>query len=250
MNKVFLILLSISAGILFSQNYNDTTLTGDKSVYVAKKAKKGIQIDADASDKDWKKAKWAPMPHVWLGTKPTPQDVSGKYKMLWDENYLYFLVEITDDSLSDQHKSPFDLWWEDDCLELFIDEDNSNENHQFNHSAFAYHITLDYDIVDMGPDQQPHLYNDHMKVKMKKTAANTYVWEVAMKVFPKTFVDGATDNAPVKLTKGKQMGYAVSYNDNDGNNVRENFIGSVFIPGPEKNRGWIDSGIFGTVILK
>jgi hypothetical protein len=250
MNKLFLVILSFCASLAWSQNYYDTTLLGDKSVYVASKAKGAITIDADGSEKSWAKAKWAPMPHAWLGAKPAAADISGQYKLLWDQNYLYFLVEITDDSLSDQHKSPFDLWWEDDCLELFIDEDNSNGNHQFNHSAFAYHITLDYDIVDMGPDQQPHLYNDHMKVKMKKVAPHKYVWEVAMKVFTKDYVDGSNTNKAATLQKGKQMGYAVSFNDNDGNNVRENFIGSVCIPGPDRNRGWIDSGVFGTVILK
>ncbi|HTF82707.1 MAG TPA: sugar-binding protein [Cytophagales bacterium] len=250
MNKLFLFVALAATSIIYSQNYADTTLLGDKSVYKATKAKAPIVIDADGSDKSWKKAKWAPMPHVWLGTKPMPTDIAGRYKLLWDKDYLYFLVEITDDSLSDQHKSPFDLWWEDDCLELFVDEDNSNDNHQFNHSAFAYHITLDYDVVDMGPDQKPHLYNDHMQVKMKKVAPHKYVWEVAMKVYDKNYVDSSAANKPVVLSKGKKMGYAVSFNDNDGNNVRENFIGSVCIPGPDRNRGWIDSGVFGTVILK
>lgn len=249
MNKLFLSILSLASSLVFAQNYADTTLVGDKSVYKACKTKTAINIDADAHEKSWAKAKWAPMPHTWVGEKPTPSDISGQYKMLWDENHLYFLVEITDDSLSEQHKDPFDFWWDDDCLELFIDEDNSNGNHQFNHSAFAYHITLDYDVVDMGPDNKPHLYNDHIKAKMKKVGPHKYVWEVAMKVYNKNFVDGGT-NKPEVLKKGKQMGYAVSFNDNDGNNVRENFIGSVFIPGPEKNLGWIDSGVFGTVILK
>ncbi|MFN8436501.1 MAG: sugar-binding protein [Cytophagales bacterium] len=245
-------LLTLSCVTTFAQNYYDTTLVGEASIYKAKKTKTEIVIDAQANEKSWKKAKWAPMPHVWLGNKPTPEDISGKYKMLWDENYLYFLVEITDDSLSDQHKSPFELWWEDDCLELFIDEDNSNGNHQFNHSAFAYHITLDYDVVDMGPDKNPHLYNEHCKTKMVKTGKNTYVWEVAMKVYNSSYKDDA-QNTAVKLYKNKKMGYAVSFNDNDGNNIRENFIGSVFIPyEPQtgRNRGWIDSGVFGTVILK
>lgn len=235
---------------LSAQNYYDTTLVGDKSIYKAKQTKQAIEIDAQANDKAWSKAKWAPMPHTWVGTQPSLKDASGRYKLLWDKDFLYFLVEVTDDSLSEQHPDPFDLWWDDDCLELFVDEDNSNGDHQFNHSAFAYHITLAYDVVDMGPDHAPHLYNNHIKAKMKKVSKDTYLWEVAMRVYPKTFVDGAADNKPVVLEKGKKMGFAVSYNDNDGNFVRENFIGSVFIPGPEKNRGWIDAGVFGTVILK
>ncbi len=237
----FLILLNLLTLASFAQDKE-----GD---YKARKASKPILIDGKSNEKDWKKATWKEIKHTWLGTAPTAEDFSGKYKMLWDEDYVYFLVEITDDSLSDQHKSPFDVWWEDDCLELFIDEDRSGGNHQYNHNAFAYHITLDLDVVDMGTDQNPILFNDHMIVKWVKTGKNTYVWEVAMRVFDDAYDQSAKNNKPVKLFKGKKMGFAVSYNDNDGNFIRENFVGSVPIEGEDKNRGWIDAGIFGTLEL-
>lgn len=217
--------------------------------YKAKKASKPLTIDGKGEEKEWARADWKEVKHAWLGTNPSAEDFTGKYKMLWDENYVYFLVEVNDDSLSDQHKSPFDVWWEDDCLELFIDENDSDGNHQFNHSAFAYHITLDLDVVDMGPDQKPVLLNDHMLVKWTKTGKKTYVWEVAMKVFADHFDQNSKNNVPVKLSKGKKMGFAVSYNDNDGDFKRENFVGSVPIEGEDKNRGWIDAGVFGTLEL-
>ncbi len=217
--------------------------------YTARKAQSPLSIDGKGEEKDWAKAVWKSMPHAWLGTTPAAEDFTGKYKMLWDENYIYYLVEVTDDSLSDQHKSAFDLWWEDDCLELFIDEDNSDGNHQFSHNAFAYHITLDLDVVDMGPDKNPVLFNDHMVVKWVKTGKNTYVWEVAMRVFTDKYDQNSKTNTPVKLSAGKKLGFAVSYNDNDGKFIRENFMGSVLIPGEDKNRGWIDAGVFGTVEL-
>lgn len=217
--------------------------------YKASKASKAIVIDGSANDSDWKKAAWKEVKYVWLGQNPTATDFKGKYKMLWDSKYLYFLVEVQDDSLSDQHKSPFDLWWEDDCLELFIDENNSDGDHQYNHSAFAYHITLDYDVVDMGTDQKPLLLNDHMKVKWVKTNKNTYVWEVAMSVYVDTFDPSVKTNKPVILTKGKKLGFAVSYNDNDGNNVRENMVSSVDVEGEDKNQGWKNAGVFGTLEL-
>jgi hypothetical protein len=40
-----------------------------------------------------------------------------------------------------------------------------------------------------------------------------------------------------------------AYSDNDGRLERENFIGSVFIPGTDKNQAWINAGILGTLIL-
>ncbi|HVD99008.1 MAG TPA: sugar-binding protein [Cytophagaceae bacterium] len=217
--------------------------------YKAKKANQPLTIDGQGTEKDWRKAEWKEIKHAWLGVHPTKDDFEGKYKMLWDENFLYFLVEIKDDSLSDQHQSPFELWWEDDCLELFVDENNSDGIHQYNHNAFAYHITLHLDVVDLGPDKNPVLLNDHMIVKWTKSGAKTYVWEVAMRVFTDTYDQNSKDNKPLKLSKGKKLGFAVSYNDNDGDFKRENFVGSVPIEGEDKNRGWIDAGVFGTLEL-
>jgi hypothetical protein len=237
----FFLLLNLLNLVSFAQEKE-----GD---YKAHKAAKPLTIDGKGAEKEWKKAEWKDIKHAWLGANPEPGDFQGRYKMLWDENYIYYLVEVHDDSLSDQHKSPMDLWWEDDCLELFIDEDNSDGNHQYNHNAFAYHITLDLDVVDMAPDKNPVLLNDHMVVKWTKTDKTNYVWEVAMRVYTDAFDHTSKDSKPVKLTKGKKLGFAVSYNDNDGDFKRENFIGSVPIEGEDKNRGWIDAGVFGTLDL-
>ena len=40
------------------------------------------------------------------------------------------------------------------------------------------------------------------------------------------------------------------YCDNDKSELRENFFGSVIVNGDNKNRGWIDANIFGTIKLK
>jgi hypothetical protein len=45
------------------------------------------------------------------------------------------------------------------------------------------------------------------------------------------------------------MGLMVAYCDNDASALRENFIGSEYAPGKEKDRGWIDAGLFGQLIL-
>jgi hypothetical protein len=217
--------------------------------YIAKKALEEPKIDGMGQEKNWELVPWRDIKYVWLGEDPSPQDFSGRYKILWTESRVYYLVEITDNLLSDQHKEAFDNWWEDDCLELFIDEDKSGGDHQFNHTAFAYHITLDYDVVDMGPDKKPHLYNQDLETKRTKNG-NIYTWEVGMKIFDKSYADGK-ENKPVALSEGKKMGYAVSYNDNDATGVRENFIGSIEIApvNGDKNRGWIDSEVFGTLEL-
>ena len=69
-----------------------------------------------------------------------------------------------------------------------------------------------------------------------------------MRLFDDSFVDGEK-NTPVRLSEGKKVGFALAYCDNDTSETRENFIGSVYVPGEDKNLGWINADIFGTILL-
>lgn len=204
-------------------------------------------IDGVADEKCWDKAEWHPLDQLWLGNPYNAEDFEGRFKLSWFEGGLLLLVEIKDDILMDQHEDPLRLWWDDDCVEVFLDEDNSGGEHQYNHNAFAYHVALDYNVVDMNPNRKGHLYNDHIIVK-RKTTGHTTVWETNISIYDDSFKEGQR-NAPVKLQNGKEIGFALAYCDNDNSKERENFIGSVFVPGEDKNRGWIDADIFGTIKL-
>ena len=57
-------------------------------------------------------------------------------------------------------------------------------------------------------------------------------------------------NKTLQLKADKKIGFAIAYCDNDKSENRENFIGSVVVEGDDKNRGWIDADIFGTIELK
>ncbi len=205
-------------------------------------------IDGRGNDACWEKAEWLPLNQRWLGESYSEDDFQGRYKLSWDENYLYLLAEIVDDTLIDIHPDGLVKYWDDDCLEVFIDEDRSKGNHQYSHNAFAYHIALDNKVVDIGPDSMFRYYNDHLESR-RTQQGKTSTWEVAMKLFDDSYRDDATDNIPVKLTKGKVCGFALAYCDNDASAERENFIGSVAVKGKDKNRGWIDAGIFGSLQL-
>jgi len=171
---------------------------------------------------------------------------SGKYKLAWDNDYLYVLAEITDDKLIDIYENGLDRYWNDDCLEIFVDEDRSKGNHQYNHSAFAYHLSLDGKVTDLGPDKEAHYYS-HIKYQ-RLTQGKTSIWECAVEIHPDSYIDGQ-DSHPLALHEGKVMGFALAYCDNDDNLARENFIGSVAVEGEDKNRGWIDAGIFEAIKL-
>jgi len=215
---------------------------------IVKKATNAPSIDGVSDDACWDDSEWLILDQVWLGESPSDEDFSGRYKLSWNEDALYLLVEITDDVLFDQNEDPLTLWWDDDCVEVFVDEDNSHGEHQYNHNAFAYHVALDGNVVDIGPDENPHLYNDHV-ISKRSTDGNKSIWELSVKLFDDSFTDGGS-NTSRKLNAGETIGFALAYCDNDNSKQRENFIGSELVEGEDKNRGWIDAGIFGDLYLK
>jgi hypothetical protein len=57
------------------------------------------------------------------------------------------------------HRDPLVQYWDDDCLEIFLDEDFSGGDHQYNHNAFAYHVSLDNQAIDIGTDKAARNYS-------------------------------------------------------------------------------------------
>jgi len=208
----------------------------------------GPTIDGKGTENSWNRAIWYPIDQNWLGPPIDNTDFNGRFKLNWDENFLYILVEIVDDTLVDRVKDPLKLWWNDDSLQVFVDEDNSGGLHQNSHNAFGYHIALDDNIVDLSPKKEALLYNDHIDLK-KTTEDNLSTWEMAVSIYDDTYADGIK-NASTLLENDKKIGFAIAYCDNDGSTERENFIGSVFIPGADKNQAWINANVFGTLLLK
>ncbi len=195
--------------------------------------------DGDAC---WKDPEWLPINETWLGIDPDIMDFSGKFALSWSEERLYLLVKVVDDTLVDSHTDGLILYWEDDCVEIFLDEDRSGGNHQYNHNAFAYHVGLDHKVVDFNTKQKPQ-YFDHVK-SAKTQLKNVTIWEFEIAVYDDSYSE-EKENTPVKLSEGKDIGFAVAYCDSDATNTRESFVGSEKIVAEDKNIGWIDAGIFG-----
>lgn len=223
-----------------------------------KKSSADITIDGLANETSWQLATWQPIDKLILGLQPSAQDFSGRFKLLWDENQLYILAEITDDVLFDQHANPRHLYWDDDTLEIFIDEDASGGNHQFNFNAFAYHIALDNQSVDIGENNADGsanfvLLNEHINSKWRRSDSSDYklIWEVAVQLYDDSFSVTLKGVQPVKLFEGKKIGFMLAYCDNDGSKQRESFIGSTEIKpvNGDKNLGYITADVFEKITL-
>ena len=237
------------------KNNNQTQLkkensnkTNHQEILVAKRVDT-ILIDGIANEKTWKESTWLPIDQVWMGKPVDSTDFSGRYKLSWSKEALYVMAEIKDDFLVDKIKNPLERWWDEDCVEIFIDEDNSGGNHQFNHNAFAYHIGLNGDVVDLDSKDTPKLFNNHIESEMSIVKENTAIWEFKISLFPDTYTFKG-DQTALSLHSNKKIGFAIAYCDNDTSETRENFFGSVVVDGNDKNRGWIDATIFGTIVLK
>ncbi|WP_298472568.1 sugar-binding protein [uncultured Maribacter sp.] len=220
----------------------------DHQIIEVLKTNKPYIIDGKGSESFWNHCSWYNIDQNWKGKSYSHEDFHGRYKISWSNNELLLLVEITDDTLYSPYKEPFKLWWNNDSLQIFIDEDNSGGLHQYNHNAFAYNLALNNNTLDVNTRKKPQLYNEH--ITYQRITKNTLsTWEISIKVHKEGF-DSIQNYSIEELSKNKKIGFALAYSDNDRSTERENFIGSVYIPGEDKNQAWINADIFGTLILK
>ncbi len=246
--------LLLLAGSLIPAAGNTAALLGKD--FVASEVTHRIEVDGIV-DKSWSNREWYPINKLILGERYTKQDFDGRFKLAWDSEYLYLLAEIVDDVLFDQHTNPLHFYWDDDCLEVFLDEDASGGEHQYNYNAFAYHVALDNQVVDIGVKTKDNpepfiLLNEHIESSWQRSKANSnkIVWELAIKVFDDSFLP-EKKVAPVELKAGKTMGFMLAYCDNDGSKHRESFIGSTEIKAVngDKNLGYKTASVFGKLRL-
>ena len=124
-----------------------------RSGYRAARAAVAPTIDGVADEAAWQSAPWREISYRWLGPEHASTDFEGRFKVVWTPERIHLLVEIVDDVLIDVHRDPLVRYWDDDCLEIFVDEDFSGGDHQYNHNAFAYHMSLDNRAIDPHADQ-------------------------------------------------------------------------------------------------
>jgi hypothetical protein len=236
------ILLIFFTLAVFGQTQNDTLFC-----YLTKTP---VVIDGQANEECWENAEWNAIDQVWIpwGTSMKNGDFEGRFKVAWDEDFLYVLVEVVDDSLSDDYSNPLEKWWEDDCLEIFIDENRSKGDHTYNNNAFAYHVSLFYDAIDLASWGGAN-FKQNLEVDMDTIADNTYLWEFAFKNYAETYTFSNPERSRVKLHHNKHMGLAVAYCDNDETKGRENFIGSMVMTQAQHNDMYKNADHFGLMIL-
>ena len=210
-------------------------------------------IDGVGDEPFWAECEWYNIEYVWIpyGTAMSIGDFTGRVKFAWTDAKLLVFAEIEDDSLSDTHPDPQNNYWNDDCFEVFLDEDYSGGWHQTSYNAFAYHCSInEEDVIDSGDDDASNVYvNDHIDYDLDTVDNTHYIWELAITIYDDSFNESNASNTTVTLTGGKEMGIAVAYCDNDGGTERENFIGLIDVDAVHYNSAWQDASVFGKLSL-
>jgi hypothetical protein len=86
-----------------------------------------IAVDGLASEPAWATATTSPE----LATAEGSAEPVGKAiaKLLWDDEFLYAFVSITDSDVWSEYKKHDDPLWKQDCIELFIDADGNRRGY-------------------------------------------------------------------------------------------------------------------------
>jgi hypothetical protein len=214
--------------------------------FKAFKTASAVKIDGCSIDAIWSDLDWYGMNYVWMGEAPDANDYRGKFKLAWDSDHLYILVSVVDEHLQPTLADGKEHYWKGDYVEVFIDEDQSGGNHQYNHQAFAYHVSTEGHAIDKSTFEKTIFLDDHVQVQ-RTQQGNHYLWEMAVKLYDKDFDENSENNIPVIITAGKRIGFSIAYGDNDGKQSRENFMGSRMTHGVNNDEGYVNSDVFGSI---
>jgi hypothetical protein len=223
--------------------------------YHALRAKGDLVIDGRGDEPDWQRAAWRPLQHLMDGKAPdSALDFSARYRALWRSDAVYLLVELRDDILLDSVADPLDRYWEDDALEVFVDEDHAGGPHQFDDAAYAYHIALDGQVVDIGSrgtDETPgpRTWPAHVQARWSRDHDDPtlLIWEVRLQIHAQ-----GKPLQPVRLHADKRIGFMLAYCDSDQAGAgREHFLGDIDVPerNGSRNLGYLDADVFGVMRL-
>jgi hypothetical protein len=244
-------------------------------------------VDGRSNDACWQSASWQPIAQTWMpyGAQVDSADYFGRYKVVWSAktNFLYFLVEVTDNVFVDGFiPGKTAEVYNYDIIEVFIDEDKSGGLHVFDakdssradwgsnaENAFAYHIyapfpkenavTTEHFVGDIAgtswSDVRRIDYASHIPEFALRRSGSKAVWEFSLIVYNDAYVDTLKNNdaARSKLYAGKVMGLTLAYCDNDHPEkepkVRDRFYGSVHVKPEAYNDHWKNASDFGVVRL-
>ncbi|MGD2095119.1 MAG: sugar-binding protein, partial [Phycisphaerales bacterium] len=192
---------------------------------VIAKTNRAPVIDGKAEDL-WSGAKKYKLTNAIYSPMPSKEDLSANYRIMMDEDNLYMFVDVTDDKLL--RDSGSDEWYFDDCIEIFIDADNSKSGGYDDNDA-QYHFNWDKSNPVMNSFQHGEVNN--VEFAMVRTE-NGYRTEIK---FP-------WSTLRVKSSKVSKIGLDVHVDDDDDGGERDTKI----TWSDKEDTAWQTPSVFGT----
>ncbi len=159
---------------------------------------------------------------------PEPSDITAQYKMLWDDDFIYFLGVIVDDTLAEKGlcEAAGAETWETDSWEFYIAPTLSklpsmNEMTQIRWSyANKNQDDATAGVVNGWSSGDPAYTVDDFGFAARTMTDDGWILEASFALAPfAATVEGGV------LTEGSLIGWQATVSDNDGNEFRE-WIGS------------------------
>jgi hypothetical protein len=155
-------------------------------------------------DAAWAQATVLPIFRAMVGTVSSPADASGQFRVLYDMENLYVLVDVNDDKLVNDSSSAY----LDDSVEFYFDGENTKGPAPL--SGHNRQYTFGWTATDIQGTNQ-----DIIGVEFAQVNVGTTGWRLEIKLPWQTLMGTA---APV----GKLIGIDCFYNDDDdGGDTRE-----------------------------
>lgn len=151
----------------------------------------------------WENPFQYPIQNILDGVVSGNLDLGGYYKVIWDATYLYFVVNVTDDMLTND--SPATNPYDDDGVEIYIDANNSKSStYDANDFQFLFRRNdPDIYLYPSGIINPPGVVAAHLDV------TGGYIYEIRMEW-----------NA-LGVMPGSEIGLDVHINDDDDGGGRD-----------------------------
>ncbi|MCR6638349.1 MAG: glycosyl hydrolase family 8 [Sporocytophaga sp.] len=183
-------------------------------------------IDGEEDD-IWSSAAEKSITKVILPTISSPADLSGTFKVLWNDQYFYVLADITDDVKT----SDSDPVYEDDGIELFFDIGN-NKPSAYQNNDVQYTFRWNSTTVSSNPSGRSVT---GINFSMKATT-NGYVLEARI----------PWSTLQASPLAGQLHGFDIHINDDDNGGGRDGKLAWA----AANDDAWQNPSLFGTMILK
>ncbi len=225
-NDLFVPLMQLVQILESAQRQQWDEKQGTKTATV-NKADQSPVIDGIEED-IWSDAPKYKLENVIYSPISSDEDCSAYYKVMWDQENLYLLVDVTDDELKNDSME----FYYDDNIELFIDADNSRKS-EYGDKDYTYDFNWDRTTPNM--EARGQLYQkDDIKYALV-TSDDGYRLEIK---FPWSTL--GTEPFP-----GAKIGLDVHVNDDDDGGERD----TKLTWSDTQDDAWQNPKVFGTAEL-